>query len=46
MSQQARLDAVRQALAAGKFDEAVRLLGEPADTEAFNLAGLAQGGLR
>jgi len=46
MSQQARLDAVRQALAAGRFDAALRLLGEPGDPETFNLAGQAQGGLR
>jgi hypothetical protein len=46
MPQQSFLDPVRHALAAGKFDEALRLLGEPADAEAFNLAGLALGGLR
>ena len=46
MSQQAVLDAVRHALAASDFDEALRLLGEPAGAEAFNLAGQAQGGLR
>jgi len=46
MSEPANPDAIRQALAEGKFDAALRLLGAPADAEAFNLAGLALGGLR
>jgi Flp pilus assembly protein TadD len=46
MSQQALLDTIRQTLAVGQFDEALRLLGTPAGAEAFNLAGQAYGGLR
>jgi len=41
-----KFDAIRQTLAAGKFDEALGLLGAPAGVEAFNLAGQALGGLR
>jgi Tfp pilus assembly protein PilF len=46
MTQQAVPEAVRHALAAGKFDEALWLIGEPADAEALNLAGQALSGLR
>jgi len=46
MSQPAIFDAVRRALAEGNFDGALQLLGDPAEAEAFNLAGLALGGLR
>lgn len=46
MSEPAFHDAVRHALARMEFDRALRLLGDPADAEALNLAGQALGGLR
>lgn len=40
-------EAVRQALGQGRFEDALALLGDPAgQAEAFNLTGLALGGLR